>query len=85
MHVNEVVKKAVSTLYLLRQLKRANVAPVDLLSFFVTCIRPVMEYACQVFHKSLPAYLSDELEKVIQRRASRIIYPDLSYAAALEK
>ena len=43
-----------------------------------------MEYACQVFHNVLPAYLSDELEK-LQRRALRIIYPDLSYTKALMK
>ena len=42
------------------------------------------EYACQVFHYGLPAYLSDELEK-LQRRALRIIYPDLSYTEALMK
>ena len=39
---------------------------------------------CQVFPNSLPTYLSDELEK-LQRRALRIIYPDISYAAALKK
>ena len=38
----------------------------------------------QVFHNSLPGYLSDELEKR-QRRTLRIIYPGLSYAAALKK
>ena len=36
------------------------------------------EYACQVFHNGLPEYLSEELEK-IQRRALRIIFPDLGY------
>ena len=84
MHVNEVVKKAVSRLYLLRQLNSAKVAPADLLSFYVKCVRPVMEYACHVFHNSLPTCLSDELEK-LQRRALLIIYPELSYAAALRK
>ena len=83
-HISEVVKKVASRLYFLRQLKRAKVTQVDLLSFYVTCIRPVTEYACQVFHNGLPAYLSDELEK-LQRRALRIIYPDLSYTEALTK
>ena len=36
------------------------------------------EYACQVFHNGLPEYLSEELEK-LQRRALRIIFPDLGY------
>ena len=38
------------------------------------------EYACQVFHNSPPisTYFSEELEK-IQRRALKIIFPDLGY------
>ena len=51
--------------------------------FYVTCIRPVLEYASPVFHRSLPNYISEDLER-IQRRAFRIIYPDLSYSVALE-
>ena len=46
-------------------------------------IRPVLEYASPVFHRSLPNYISEDLER-IQRRAFRIIYPDLSYSVALE-
>ena len=50
------------------------------------CIRPVSEYACQVFRNGLPEYLSEELEK-IQRRALllRIIFPDLGYQEALKE
>ena len=55
-------KTVASRLYLSSQLKCANVAQADLLSFYVTCIRQVMEYACQVVHNSLLAYLSDELK-----------------------
>ena len=33
---------------------------------------------------SLPNYLSDDLEQ-LQKRAMRIIYPELRYAEALEK
>ena len=39
------------------------------------------EYACQVFHYGLPKYLSDVIER-IQKRALRIIFPDLSYENA---
>jgi hypothetical protein len=46
-------------------------------------IRSVLEHACQVFHRSLPDYLSTQIE-AIQRRAMRTIYPDLNYAEALE-
>ena len=42
-----------------------------------------LEYASPVFHRSLSNYISEDLER-IQRRAFRIIYPDLSYSVALE-
>ena len=29
---------------------------------YSTCIRPVIEYACQAFHDSLPKYLSDDFK-----------------------
>ena len=44
--------------------------------------RPVLEYACPVFHNALPQYLSNNLER-LEKRALRIIYSDLSYAEAL--
>ena len=83
-HIENVVKKGASRLYLLRQLKRAKGDPMQLLCFYTTCIRPVSEYACQVFHNGLPEYLSEQLEK-IQRRALRIIFPDLGYQEALKE
>ena len=36
---------------------------------FMTCIRPVTEYACPVFHNALTAYLSAELEQLQIRSA----------------
>ena len=79
-----MLSKGASRLYLLRQLKRAKGDPAQLLCFYTTCIRPVSEYASQVFHNGLPEYLSDKLEK-IQRRALRIIFPDLGYQEALKE
>ena len=81
-HVESICKKAATRLYFLKQLKRAKVPPKDMLLFYTTCIRPVLEYACPVFHHSLPQYLSNEMER-LQKRALRIIQPDLSYAEAL--
>ena len=42
----------------------------------------LLEYACPVFHRTLPGYLSDDLER-LQRRALRIIFPSLSYSGAI--
>ena len=83
LHSSELIRKCSSRLYFLRQLKRSGVAPSELVQFYVTCIRPVLEYASPVFHRSLPNYISEDLER-IQRRAFRIIHPDLSYSVALE-
>ena len=81
-HVSEVVKKASTRLYFLSQLKRSNVGSKELVQFFKSCIRSLLEYACPVFHDSLPVYLSNDLER-IQKRAMRIIYPPTSYQEAL--
>ena len=81
-HILDIVKKASSRLYFLRQLKRAKIDEKDLLTFYLTCVRAVTEYACPVFHNSLRLYLSEDLEK-LQKRALRIIYPTLSYPVAL--
>ena len=82
-HVCEIVKKASTRLYFLKQLKRAKIAEKELIIFYITCIRPITEYACAVFHNGLSKYLSIDLER-IQKRALRIIYPFASYADALE-
>ena len=82
-HVSEVISKAAKRLYFLSQLKKANVDPTELIKFYTACIRSVLLYACQVFHYSLPEYLSNSMEK-IQKRALRIIYGyNLPYREAL--
>ena len=82
-HVAEVVKKANKCLYFLVLLKRANVPFADIISFYRTCIRPILKYCAPVFHHGLPAYLSDDLEN-IQRRTLSIISPGASYCHNLE-
>ena len=70
-------------LYCLRQLERANIATKELITSYKTCMRPVTEYASQVYHNSLLKYLSDDLER-LQKRALRIILSEKTYAASLE-
>ena len=82
-HVANILLKASKRLYLLKQLKRANVDTNSLNKFYCACIRSVLEYACQAFHSGLPNYLSKEIEQ-IQKRALRIIYPYVDYREALE-
>ena len=81
-HVNTIMSKASKRLYLLRQLKPADVGKVDLVNFYCSCIRSVLEYACQLFHSALLQYLVKDIE-CIQKRAMRTIYPDMTYDALI--
>ena len=83
-HIFNVTSKAAKRLYLLSQFKRAGICAIDPVLFYCSTIRSVLEYACQVFHSSLPYYLSEELER-IQKRALRIIFPYASYNSALKE
>jgi hypothetical protein len=82
-HVNEVMKKCRKRLYHLTQLKRANIGLKELLPFYKSCIRPVLEYACPVFHNYLTLYFSNDLESV-QNRALKTILPHHNYENALK-
>ena len=63
-HVHDITLKASRRIYLLKQLKRAGIVRKFLILFYCACIRFVLEYACQAFHTNLPAYLSDQIERV---------------------
>ena len=83
-HVDNIVKKAGKRLYMLYQLKRAGITQKDLVSVYVSVVRPVLEYACSVWHTNLPQYLSDNIE-VIQKRALKCIFPGLGYEEILRR
>ena len=71
--VSELVRKVSARLYFLRQL----------ILFYIKCFCSIIEYGSPVFHCTLPSCLSEDLER-LQKCAMKIIYPDLSYAKALE-
>ena len=45
---------------------------------YISVVRPVLEYACPVWHSNLLKYLSDSIE-LIQNRALKSIFPGKSY------
>ncbi len=49
-HIGIVVLKASKRLYLLKQLRRADVEEKHLIGFYNACIRSILEYVCEVFH-----------------------------------
>ncbi len=83
MHIEDTIKKANKRLYCLVQLKRAKVPEKEIVQFYCTCIRPILEYAAPVFHHSLPQYLADDLERV-QQRSLGIIFKCEKYNKCLE-
>ena len=74
-HVDYVIKKANSKLYALRLLKKAGLSHSELVNIYCSFIRSRVEYASPAW-SSLTNYLSDLIES-IQKRALRIIYPDV--------
>jgi len=80
-HVDAVCSKAASRLHFLKQLARSGAPQEDLLCFYCTVVRPVLEYACPVWHSSLTVAQSDAIE-LIQKRALRLIYKS-DYQSAL--
>ena len=50
-HVEMISKKVAARLYFLRHLKHAKVPTNDLLSFYTTCIRPVLPAEASTTHK----------------------------------
>ena len=82
-HVDDITMKASRRIYLLKQLKRAGIDRKSLILFYCACKRSVLKYTCKAFHTNLPAYLSDQIERV-QKRVLRILFPKVSYNKALE-
>ena len=61
-------------LHYLKRLKRVGL-PVDRLAhWYITVIRPVLEYCAVVWHHGLSKYQTESIE-AIQRRALRIVHP----------
>ena len=81
-HVEAISSKAASRLHFLKQLKRSGAGQNDLLCFYDTVIRPVLEYACPAWHSSLMVAQSKTIE-AIQRRAMKIIFADNDYTMSL--
>ena len=82
-HVDEIISKARKRVYMIYQLKRAGINQNDLIRIYISVIRPVVEYACPVWHTNLPKYLSDNIE-IIQKRCLKTIFPCYQYENILQ-
>ena len=78
-HINDIFSKASKRLYFLRILQRAGFEVGDSLKVYCCYIRPILEYACPIWHPSIPEYLGKQVES-FQKRAIPIICKNLSYS-----
>ena len=83
LHIKHIISKASKRVFFLRVLKRCGLGMSSLLRVYNTFIRPVLEYACQVWNFNVSDNLKKEIER-IQKRALRIICPYVSYRLALK-
>ena len=72
-HVDLICTKASTRLHFLKVIKRSSLSREDLLYFYSSVIRPVLEYACPAWHTSLTKQQTRQIES-IQKRAFRIIF-----------
>ena len=63
-HVDTITSKVARRLYLLSQLRRACIISDYMLAFYCSVILLVLEFSCQLFHRSLPKYFSDDIERI---------------------
>ena len=81
-HISKILKRTSQRLFMLSQCKRCGMHPSDIIIIYKTKVRPIIEYCCQAWFPGLPKYLKEDLER-LQKRALKIIHPDMSYHAAL--
>jgi len=77
-HIDSICSKASSRLHFLTQLKRNGATVKDMVHFYETVIRSVLEYACPAWHSSLTVEQCFRIES-IQRRSFKLIYGSTSH------
>jgi len=82
-HIDSICSKANTRVYFIKHLKRSGVELEDVLHFYYSVIRPVLEYACSAWHTGLTREQSDRIEAV-QKRALSIIFNMSLYENYLE-
>ena len=83
-HITHLKRKVGAKMWLLIHLKRVGIEADKLARIFTTVIRPIIEYACQLYHHMINSEQSETIE-ALQRRALKIISgPGVSYRSSLE-
>jgi hypothetical protein len=69
----DIISKASKCLYCLRLMKRAGAKPSVILKIYKSTVRPILEYAVQVW-QNIPGYLSDRVETMRHSCLQRSLY-----------
>ena len=69
--VNSMVRRSNSCLFMLRKLKHFHLTTKDLVTDFISFVRPVVEYAVPVWTSRITSKHSEDIERV-QKRACKI-------------
>ena len=81
-HIGEIITKANKSMYFLVLLRNAGVPSSDIVNFYCTCVRPLLEYCAPVFHHAIPSYLREfkrgRLMLLLQGTVIAIILPALA-------
>ena len=77
-----IIKKATKRLYLIKILKSYGAPMDDLLAFYCSVIRPILEYGAEIWNGGLTQEQKKSIER-IQKRVLKIIYPNLDYDQAI--
>ena len=82
-HIEKMLAKARDRIWSLRHLKKYGMGEQDLLHFYRTFIRPILDYGVPTYHPQLTATLAAKIES-LQAAAMRAIYgPLVSYDTVL--
>jgi hypothetical protein len=81
-HIDRICTKASQRIYFLKLLRRSGAPTKDLITYYKTIVRPIIEYGCQVWSSGLTVEQSQKLESQ-QKRSINIILPGTDYNTAL--
>jgi hypothetical protein len=69
-YVTEIIKKVNKRIYFIVQLKRAKVSSKEIVNLFGLCVRPILEYASEVFHFALPTYIPQRSNRTSSKKSN---------------
>ena len=84
-HLESMWSKYSARAWAIRRLKKVKVSVGDLVKIYCALVRPILEFACVIYHCMATKEQADEIER-LQRNILKVIYGvNVSYSVALER